>query len=172
MTSESPSPALLKDILGPGALAVIADAGVATDVRFDRATFLAAATDGLDALSVMERVRHIADALRPALPGDYPEALAIVRAMVPRLTHGFQAMAVTEFVARHGLDHFELSMEGLADLTRFGTAEFAIRPFLARDTPRALAIMEVWSRNDNEHVRRLASEGARPRLPWAGRSRL
>lgn len=169
MTNDSPSPALLKDILGPTALAVIADAGVAADSRFDRAAFLAAAMDGLDALSIMERVRHIADALKPALPDDYPVALAIVRAMAPRLAHGFQAVAVTEYVARQGLDHFDLSMNALADLTRFGTAEFAIRPFLTRDTPRALAIMEEWTRSDNEHVRRLASEGARPRLPWAGR---
>ena len=169
MTNESASPALLKDILGPEALAAIADAGTAAAAGFDRIAFLAAATEGLDALSIMERVRHIADALHPALPAAYPEALGIVRAMAPRLTHGFQAMAVTEYVARYGIGDFDLSMDALADLTRSGTAEFAIRPFLARDTPRALAIMARWSVHENEHVRRLASEGARPRLPWAAR---
>lgn len=163
------TPALLKDILGPEALDTIADAGTAVASRFDRAAFLSAASNGLDALSIMERVRHIADALRPALPDDYPAALDIVRAMAPRLRHGFQAMAVTEFVARYGLDHFDRSMDALADLTRFGTAEFAIRPFLALDTPRALATMQEWTGSDDEHVRRLASEGARPRLPWAAR---
>jgi len=155
--------------LGPQALATIADAGVAASRRFDRAAFLTAATDGLDALSIMERVRHIAGALYPALPSDYAAALDVIAAMAPRLTHGFQAVAVTEYVARYGLDDFDRSMDALASLTRFGTAEFAIRPFLAQDADRALAAMARWTRNDDEHVRRLASEGARPRLPWAAR---
>ena len=160
---------LLKDILGPHALETIGDAGATASPRFDRAAFLSAASERLDALSIMERVRHIADALHNALPKDYREALTTIRAMAPRLTHGFQAMAVTEYVARYGLDDFDLYMEALADLTRFGSAEFAIRPFLAADAPRALAVMTRWAGNDNEHVRRLASEGARPRLPWAAR---
>lgn len=167
MSAEAP--ALLKDILGPRALETIADAGSAAAARFDRAAFLRAASDGLEALSIMERVRHIADALHPALPGDYADRLDVLRAMAPRLTHGFQAIAVTEYVARHGLGHFDASMKALADLTRFGSAEFAIRPFLATDTPRALAAMTRWTGSGDEHVRRLASEGARPRLPWAAR---
>jgi len=167
MTDEA-SP-LLKDILGPRALETIGDAGAAASPRFDRAAFLSAASDGLDALSIMERVRHIAGALHGALPDSYPEALIIISAMAPRLTHGFQAMAVTEYVARYGLDDFDRSMEALADLTRFGSAEFAIRPYLAADTPRALAIMTRWAGSNDEHVRRLASEGGRPRLPWAAR---
>lgn len=155
--------------MGPQALATIADAGVAASLRFDRTAFLAAATDGLNALSIMERVRHIADALRPALPADYAAALEIIAAMAPRLPHGFQAVAVTEYVARYGLDDFDRSMDALATLTRFGTAEFAIRPYLAQDVDRALATMARWTGSDDEHVRRLASEGGRPRLPWAAR---
>ncbi|WP_235957433.1 DNA alkylation repair protein [Sphingopyxis microcysteis] len=155
--------------MGPQALATIADAGAAASPRFDRAAFLAAATGGLEALSIMERVRHIADALRPALPADYDAALDVITVMAPRLTHGFQAVAVTEYVARYGLDDFDRSMDALAALTRFGTAEFAIRPFLALDADRALATMAGWTSSDDEHVRRLASEGGRPRLPWAAR---
>ena len=155
--------------MGPQALTTIADAGAAASPRFDRAAFLTAATDSLDALSIMERVRHIADALHPALPADYEAALEVIAAMAPRLTHGFQAVAVTEYVARYGLDDFDRSMDALASLTRFGTAEFAIRPFLTQDADRALAVMARWTGSDDEHVRRLASEGARPRLPWAAR---
>lgn len=169
MTDETPAPALLKDILGPQALATIADAGVAASARFDRAAFLAAASAGLEALSIMERARHIADALRQALPVPYPAALDILRAMAPRLTHGFQAIAVTEYVARNGLGDAPRSLAALADLTRFGSAEFAIRPFLAADSAGTLAVMRGWCDSDDEHVRRLASEGSRPRLPWAAR---
>ena len=168
MTTEN-SPALLKDILGPQALATIADAGIAASPRFDGQAFLGSASNGLDALSIMERVRHIADALAGALPADYTTALPIVRAMGPRLGHGFQAVAITEYVARHGLSDFDASMEALAELTQYGTAEFAIRPFLAQDPARTLTVMQGWTGNANEHVRRLASEGCRPRLPWAAR---
>lgn len=169
MTDPTADPALLKNILGRPALAVIADAGAAVSPRFDSGAFLAAASAGLEALSIMERVRHIADALHVALPPDYEAALKIVRAIAPRLTHGFQAVALTEFVARYGLDDFAASMEALADLTCFGTAEFAIRPFLAQDCARTLAVMQDWAAHENDHVRRLASEGSRPRLPWAAR---
>lgn len=170
MTRETPPPApLLKDILGPQALATIAEAGAATSPHFDAAAFLDAAGAGLDALSIMERVRHIADALALALPDAYPEALEIVIGMAPLLKHGFQAVAVTEFVARQGLGDGPASLAALARLTRFGSAEFAIRPFLARDPATTLAEMLAWSESEDEHLRRLASEGCRPRLPWAAR---
>ena len=167
--TDKTTPALLKDILGPQALAIIADVGTAVSSRFDRGHFLSAASEGLYALSIMERVRHIADALAAALPARYADALEIIRAMAPRLTHGFQTVAVTEYVARYGLGDFDRSMTALADLTRFGSAEFAIRPFLAQDIERTLAVMEGWTAHADEHVRRLASEGSRPRLPWASR---
>ena len=166
---QTAAPALLKDILGPQAIAVIADAGVASSPHFNRKAFLDAAAAGLEMLSIMERVRHIAEALAKALPDEYQASVEIIRAMAPRLSHGFQAVAVTEYVARYGLDHFEDSMAALADLTRFGTAEFAIRPFLARDAERTLARMRHWCDSKDEHIRRLASEGCRPRLPWAAR---
>ncbi|KQM32163.1 DNA alkylation repair protein [Sphingomonas sp. Leaf10] len=166
--TEPKSP-LLKDLLGPDAVATIADAGVAASARFDRAAFATAALAGLDTLSIMERVRHIADALHPALPADYPTALDLLRAMAPHLTHAFQVMAITEYVPRHGLSDVDRSLAALADLTRFGSAEFAVRPFLAQDVEGTLRAMQRWSRHENEHVRRLASEGSRPRLPWGSR---
>lgn len=167
--TDAASPALLKDILGPQALARIAEAGRLASPRFDDALFMAKAGEGLTALSIIERVRHIADALAPALPAGYAAALEVIRAMAPHLSHGFQAVALCEYVARHGLHDFDRSMAALADLTRFGSAEFAIRPFLEQDARRTLAVMLGWSGSKDEHVRRLASEGCRPRLPWATR---
>lgn len=169
MSKTTTTAPLLKDLLGPAAIATIADAGAATSGRFDRAAFLSAALDGLDDLTVMERVRHIADALRPALPTGYPAALAMICDMAPRLTHAFQAMAITEYVPRFGLAEVDRSLAALAALTRFGTAEFAIRPFLAQDPAGTLAVMRGWCEDANAHVRRLASEGSRPRLPWGTR---
>lgn len=169
MTINTTTPTLLKDILGPQALIVIANAGASVSRRFDHGIFLRTASDGIAALSIMDRVRHIADALNAALPNRYEDALEIVGAMAPQLTHGFQAIAVTEFVARYGLDDIDRSLDALADLTRFGSAEFAVRPFLVQDTERTLTMMARWTGSPDEHVRRLASEGSRPRLPWASR---
>lgn len=169
MPKKTAPAAPLKDLLGLLAVTAIADAGAAVSSRFDRQGFLAAAVDALEGLSIMERVRHIAASLEMALPSDYSESLNIVLAMAPRLKHGFQGVALAELVARRGLGDFERSLEALADLTRHGSAEFAIRPFLAKDPPRTLAVMTRWTQSEDEHVRRLASEGSRPRLPWAPR---
>jgi hypothetical protein len=92
--SKKTKPSLLKDILGPESLTTIANAGASVSGRFDQGAFLSTASEGLDELSIMERVRHIADALSAALPNRYEHALEIVRAMAPQLTHGFQAIAV------------------------------------------------------------------------------
>jgi hypothetical protein len=96
--TDKTKPPLLKDILGPDALIIIADAGAAVSGRFDRGAFSALHLTA-SPRSIMERVRHIAEALGAALPNRYGDALEIVRAMAPQLTHGFQAIAVTEFVA-------------------------------------------------------------------------
>jgi 3-methyladenine DNA glycosylase AlkC len=80
----------------------------------------------------------------------------------------------TTFVADYGLDPahnggrdpFEASMKALHELTRRFTAEFAIRPFLIAQEARTLASLMKWTRDPDPHVRRLCSEGSRPRLPW------
>lgn len=77
------------------------------------------------------------------------------------------SISLSEYVAFYGEEHFDLSMEALRFFTQFGSSEFAIRPFLARELSRTLAIMTTWADDENEHVRRLASEGSRPRLPWS-----
>ena len=75
------------------------------------------------------------------------------------------------FVARHGLDHFEESMRAQYELTQRFSAEFSIRAFLERHPQETLARLARWANDPNEHVRRLVSEGTRPRLPWAPRLR-
>lgn len=67
-------------------------------------------------------------------------------------------------VSRHGLDHFEPSMAALRELTRRFTSEYGIRPFLTRHPERTFARLRAWARDPDVHVRRLVSEGTRPRL--------
>lgn len=117
--------------------------------------------------SLMERMRHIPQVLRELLPQDYREAATILIQVAPRLGgKGFHVIALTEFVTLYGMDDWDTSLNAFAHLTQYGSAEFAIRPFIVRDTPRLMAQMLVWAEHENEHVRRLASEGSRPRLPW------
>ena len=71
------------------------------------------------------------------------------------------------YVAAHGLEHFELSMRAQYELTQRFTAEFSIRPYLIHHQQRTLKTLAAWSDDASVHVRRLVTEGTRPRLPWA-----
>jgi 3-methyladenine DNA glycosylase AlkC len=136
---------------------------------FDPEKFLALTLPGLEPLALLQRLRRTTEALRATLPADYPAALAVLEKLAPRIGHNFVAIVPCDFVALYGRDDFDASMRALAFFTRHGSAEFAIREFLRNDLARTLTVMERWSRDENEHVRRLASEGCRPRLPWSFR---
>ncbi len=159
--------AALKNIFDLARFRHIAAETAAVVPGFDRDRFVALATDGLDAMGIMERMRRTAQALNATLPEGYSRQLSILRNLGPRVGHSFAAIALSEYVALYGQHDFDRSMQALADLTRHGSSEFAVRHFLIADFDRAIAIMRGWADHDNEHVRRLASEGSRPRLPWS-----
>lgn len=112
------------------------------------------------------RMGHIAEALRVFLPQDYGEAVSILKAVAPKFT-GFEYMFFPWFVERYGIDEFEISIEALEHFTVYSSSEFAVRPFIRKYGARMMEQMRLWARSDNFHHRRLASEGCRPRLPWA-----
>ncbi|QEI08860.1 DNA alkylation repair protein [Pigmentiphaga aceris] len=159
----------LKHIFDPDRIRHIADETLAVYPDFDRDRFVQLCLSGLDDLSLMQRLRRVSEALHATLPRDYRAALTILRALAPRLNSGFVSIALPEFVALYGADDVEASLDALEFFTRFGSSEFAIRHFLRRDLDGTLAVMKQWSVHENEHVRRLASEGCRPRLPWSFR---
>ncbi|MBX3101844.1 MAG: DNA alkylation repair protein [Bacteroidetes bacterium] len=133
--------------------------------RFDAAGFVAWVQDARwPELSLMQRVDHLADALAHWIPGDYTEQLKVIDGMQAQV-RGFVHIAIPAFVARHGLERPEESLPALARYTEGSSAEFALRPFLAR-YPQTWEYLHQWARHANPHVRRLASEGCRPRLPW------
>lgn len=157
----------LKEIFNGEKLRYIADRTKAVYPPFDVPGFMALSTAGLETLGIMQRMRQVATSLHATLPGDYARNIDILTAAAPGIGNGFASISLPEYVALYGLDDFDLSMRALSYFTRFGSSEFAIRHFLQRDMARTLAVMEGWSRHENEHVRRLASEGCRPRLPWS-----
>jgi 3-methyladenine DNA glycosylase AlkC len=159
----------------------IAGGIAAAHPAFPRDAFVRDAARGLERLELLDRGRHIAAALRRHLPPDAGEAIGILVASlgpeIPGDTIDRQGMAPflylphVIFVAEHGRGHFEASMRAQHELTRRFSAEFSIRAFLAAEPARTLGRLRLWTRDPSPHVRRLVSEGTRPRLPWAPRLR-
>lgn len=169
MSSTQTSAPALKEIFNRERLRHIADETSAVYPAFAHKRFMTLATAGLDELSVMQRMARVSESLHATLPADFATALDILKALAPRLNSGFVSMCLPQYVATYGREHFELSMQALKYFTCFGSSEFAIRHFLLQDLERSLALMGDWAFDSNEHVRRLASEGSRPRLPWSFR---
>lgn len=124
-----------------------------------------------DVLELKGRMRQIAINLGRYLPTDYESALGIIDQVVAGYPEGFHDNALIyfpDFVEVYGRDecHWNLSIAALERYTQYSTAEFAVRSFIIDYEERMMAQMYVWAKHKNEHVRRLASEGCRPALPW------
>jgi 3-methyladenine DNA glycosylase AlkC len=147
---------------------------------FDTAAFVAHVSPQLPPLELKARVVVFAEALRDFLPADYPEAIHILlqilgaelEAAAGMFVDDWLLMPVAYFVEAYGLDHFEESVAAMYEITKRHTSEFTIRPFLLRYPDQLLPILHEWTGDPSPHVRRLVSEGTRPRLPWAMRLRL
>jgi 3-methyladenine DNA glycosylase AlkC len=169
----------LKDQFGPSAPRAIAMMISAVHPEFPREAFLRDALAGYSPLSLTGRGFQIARALRTHLPPDYPRAVEVLVASASqphehRASGGMAAflyMPHLFFIAQHGLDHFEESMRAQHALTQRFTAEYSIRAYLEKHPERTLARLREWASDPSHHVRRLVSEGTRPRLPWAPRLR-
>lgn len=114
------------------------------------------------------RMRHISVALRTFLPLDYRAAIEILRQAAPLLPtkYVFEPLIFPDFVEAYGVEDWEASIPALEQFTQQTSSEGAVRPFIVRYPENMMAQMLAWSTHNNHHVRRLASEGCRPRLPW------
>jgi 3-methyladenine DNA glycosylase AlkC len=149
--------------------------------QFDAAGFVRAASDNLDALELKARSAQITDAMIEFLPSDFAKAGEIMLASLKISTDdnvfaesvdddgiaGWAVMPMTHYVGLRGLDHFDLSMNLLKQMTKCSSSEFGIRFFLIDSPGGTLSVLKSWTSDSNQHVRRLVSEGTRPRLPWA-----
>jgi 3-methyladenine DNA glycosylase AlkC len=167
----------LKALLDAPLIELLGESFAAVHRGFARARFAAAATTGLAALELLPRAEHIARALAaelPAGPGEAAEVL--IAALGPELTvtegYGLAPFFYLPHVAliKHRLiDDCAAGMRANYAVTRCFSAEFSVRPYLLRYPEQTLALFTAWTGDPNPHVRRLVSEGSRPRLPWAGR---
>lgn len=169
----------LKDSFGPDVPARIAEAIEAVHPTFPVVAFLADALDGYNDLELTPRARHIARALHAHLPADYDQAIGVLLASLgpPSERAPLAGMAAfvyaphVFFVADYGHEHWDTSMRAQHEITQLFSAEYSIRVFLDREPERTLARLREWAEDPSPDVRRLVSEGTRPRLPWAPRLR-
>lgn len=146
---------------------------------FDRAAFERDILARLDSLELLDRARAVADALHDRLPAAFGEAVEILtRSLGPELgdveLNGFAVFRYLPhvfWVAARGLEHPDAALDFQYEVTKRFTAEFSLRAFVERHPEKTLAVLRRWARDPNVHVRRLVSEGTRPRLPWAPRLR-
>ena len=142
---------------------------------FDAQDFITEVDEGTKNLELKDRVALIADQLQAKLPADFGEAIGILQQILGpenenetgMFTEGYWIMPIAKYVETYGLDHFAESMAAIAEITKRNTGEFCIRPFIEKYPDQTLNVMAQWSRDQNVHLRRLSSEGLRPRLPWA-----
>ncbi len=167
----------LKNQFGTEVPRAIATMIAAVHPTFAVNAFMKDVMNGYDNLALMARGEKIAQALHRHLPPDFAQATQILLDSLDqphgRATDGslssFLYLPHTMFVARHGLGHFDLAMRAQHALTQRFTAEFSIRSFLQHHPEATLKQLKVWAKDPSAHVRRLVSEGTRPRLPWASR---
>lgn len=175
--SDSEKSPLMKDGLGVHAVKRIAKSVALVVPGFNAKAFQKDAERGLDELELKARVHHLIAVLHRHydLPfkklSKYLQDLPDVwdRGSAVDNKAGFAAWPLIDYVAVHGLQHPKEALQTLEKLTPMFSAEFAIRPFIQQHTDITYATLLQWCEHPSEHVRRLASEGSRPRLPWGMR---
>ena len=159
---------LLKDFVDRDRVAAIGEAVSRVDPTFDESSFLATVfDDDWEDRALKQRIRHIAVTIRSGLSGDYGEALDVMRRAAENLNvGGIPVWCFNDFVEEYGVDDPDLSIPAMEQFTQLASAEFAVRPFIKRYPQRMAEQMLAWAGSESADVRRLATEGFRPRLPW------
>ncbi|MEW6411074.1 MAG: DNA alkylation repair protein [Candidatus Zixiibacteriota bacterium] len=164
--NNKPESGLWKDYLNRASISKIAGEIGRVHKGFDQSSFVESlSNDAFSRLELKQRIFKIAEALRDFLPTDYSRVMNIFRKIAPNLG-GFENWALMSYIELFGLEHFDISVDAMRDLTQYSSAEFAIRPYVNRDPAKMLSVMSMWAENSNEHIRRLAAEGSRPRGVW------
>lgn len=173
-----------KDVFfNPGNIGFLADNLKRSFMPFDREGFLSEVLENLQVLELKQRSEHITRTLKRYLPGDFLQATAILLDCLHPETEqeladqrsgekgvaGWMVMPLCDYVAWYGKEHLEISLAALKEMTKRSSAEFAIRHFLVSHPEVTLEALTSWIGDPNYHVRRLVSEGSRPRLPWGMR---
>lgn len=165
----------ITELFGSNLAALLADKIALVYSKFDTKGFIAAVGERVEGKSYTQRIEIIAEELHHFLPSDYTKALAILMQILgPENSNEtgmfrefYWLLPLGKFIEKYGQDDFDASMQAIAEVTKRNTGEYAVRPYIRAQPERALKYAMEWARSDNFHLRRLASEGLRPKLPWA-----
>ena len=159
----------LKHMFDKAHLKRTASAFNASHPSFDQKRYLATFSV-LESLAMKARVRVLRDELHSLLPKDYPKALSVLMKVVnSEKLESFDYWPLTEYIQTYGVEDLGISLEALKKITTVFTSEWAIRPFIKKHTKETLKFLLSCAKSDDVDVRRWASEGTRPRLPWGER---
>lgn len=165
---------LLKNIYSPAFYQRLSEVLIQTIPAFDQKKFsLEIFDEEFENKELKARMKHTARVLHQFLPEDYGKRVDLIAEIVQALRNarqgedGLAYMFLPDYIETYGIGDFENSMRAIAFLTQFVSCEFAVRPFMLKYGDRMVAQMTEWSLHESYKVRRLASEGSRPRLPWA-----
>ncbi|PLY07668.1 MAG: DNA alkylation repair protein [Arcobacter sp.] len=141
------------------------------DSSFRKEEYTSFVLSKLEELELKDRMRLISSSIDPFLDADYKKTIEILKKVKTHFSQsesmGLQSMILPDYVEVYGLDDFETSINALEYFTIDSSSEFAIRHFIVKYEKETMEAFMKWAKNENEHIRRLSSEGCRPRLPWA-----
>jgi 3-methyladenine DNA glycosylase AlkC len=165
---------LLKDIFSQGHLSGFAAHLHTVYPAFKSKPFIKAIySDAWKQFELKQRMDHIARVMHPQMPAAFPEAAKIIRNLLVHFRgHGVKESTleycfIPHYIELYGLEHYAASVKTIEQLTSFTSCEYVVRQFLLKHEDKMIAQMQRWSHHKDLHVRRLSSEGIRPRLPWA-----
>lgn len=165
------------DYFGVNLAKILADKIYLVQKDFNKEKFIGTVKKSCSDKTLTQRVELIADNLKSQLPGDYKKSIIVLTQIMgeenPNETGMFKEyywlMPVGKFIEKYGLEHFDISVKAIEELTKRNTGEYAIRPYIRKFPESTLKQMKAWAKSKNFHLRRLASEGLRPKLPWASK---
>jgi 3-methyladenine DNA glycosylase AlkC len=165
---------LLKNIYSPSFYKNLANALALVLPSFNKQRFISQVfTDDFTDKELKARMRHTTEVLHIFMPADFESAVKVIEKLIHQLKKsgmvedGLAYLFLPDYIALYGMDDFKTAVDALEAVTQFVSCEFAVRPFLLKFNGKMINQMKKWSKHENDKVRRLASEGSRPRLPWA-----
>ena len=143
--------------------------------QFNSQGFVTDIEESVAQLELKARLSCFSDRFNYYLPDSYPQAIEILVSILGAenpnetgmMSEYYWTLPIATFIEEYGLEHYAESIDAIAEITKRSTGEFAIRPYLKSEPAKTIKIMQQWSLDNNFHLRRLASEGTRTRLPWA-----
>jgi 3-methyladenine DNA glycosylase AlkC len=165
---------LIKDIYSPVFYNKFADAVKSVVPAFDKKGFIKGIFgDNFEGKEWKDRMKHTTRVFHEFLAADFPEAVVLIQKIIDKLRDerpgegGLEYIFLPDYIETYGLDNFKDSVKAFEFITQFISCEFAVRPFILKYEEQMIKEMVKWSLHEKHTVRRLASEGSRPRLPWA-----